>query len=578
MKSPKSLQTGINRIVLSVWLISIAMQIFYICILYHQTITDAQNAFSKSMISAHTVLEDRVNMCEQLSHFLSQNNQRVTEYFLCDDAAQRRRLWQEIIIPQQNTYTMTAIQFYVLTFDENQTLLDCSGGTNPQFLQTANQAYTDYLTNNPAQETLVFCSSPDIPLSDIFFFRFTAVTIPNTEQPGLSFLGTMAVAGKINRVEFMQQTGLNEKIKLSLSRSDREIADIILMSGSDTGNERFFEKHRIANTHWFLKGSSNTDTPISTGIVLLMAEAAIVSIMFFAMHRFIKRNIFAPIQNISGFLTNYSITQKGMRLHLQNDTEIGIISERIDQMVSNTEQLSRQIVQNQQALYESEIAKKDASLYALQAQLNPHFMYNTLDCICGIANASGVPQIADITVSLASMLRYGLSEETEVTLAREIEMVKNYLNIMEFRRPGQFTAEFHISDAASQVLCPKILLQPIVENTFKHGFDAKTQGAKLSISAEITNSVLTIVIFDNGFGIPQETLNAILEKFAALDHAFFVSKNGTAHIGLVNIQNRLQLNYGSAYGLSLESEEGRFTKITLRIPDKTTPEEKTNPT
>lgn len=571
MKPQKNLKTGISRIVLSVLLISIAMQIFYICILYGETIADARNVFTKSMLSAYTVLEDRVNMCEQLSRSISGNNdtkQNIIEYFLSNDEVQKRKLWREIITPQQNTYTMTAIQFCVLTFDKNQTLIDSSGGANPQLLQTAHQAYIDYLANASSQEKLSFYNSSDVPFSDIFFFIFTDITIPNTEQVDLSFLGTIAIAGKINRAEFMHQTGLDEQIKLSLYRSDNETSDIVLIPGRDKGKERFFWNQRIANTHWFLRGSSDTDTPIPAGVVLLTAEVIIISLMFFVMHQFIKRNVLAPIQKISNFLTNYSIVQKGERLHLPNDTEIGIISDGIDNLLNNTEQLSRRIVQTQQALYESEIAQKDASLYALQAQINPHFMYNTLDCICGIANTSGVPQIADISVALANMLRYGLSDETEVLLSEEIEMVKNYLNIMKFRQPDPFTAEFHISDEANQALCPKILLQPIVENTFKHGFNTRMKGARLSISADTMDGVLTIVIFDNGCGIPKETLNAILDELTTLDHSFFIPKNGTAHIGLVNIQNRLRLSYGSEYGLSLESEERRFTKITLRIPSK----------
>ena len=238
----------------------------------------------------------------------------------------------------------------------------------------------------------------------------------------------------------------------------------------------------------------------------------------------------------------------------------------IDEMIERIESLSRHIVQTQQRLYESEIAQKDASLYALQAQLNPHFMYNTLDCICGIANVSGTPQIADVAVALATMLRYSLSGKTIVPLTEEIEIVKNYLSIMEVRHPNFFTAELNISPEAEELMCPKMLLEAIMENTFKDGFVPRTKNAHIVISANADTDRLIITIFDNGKGFPKETLSELLSNFKQLNNSFYLPSNNSTHIGLINIQSRIRLNHGKDYGLNIESEEGKFSKIILNLP------------
>ena len=360
--------------------------------------------------------------------------------------------------------------------------------------------------------------------------------------------------------------GLDKKVRLVLRFNGDEETDVELIPGLEESSNYFYKTQNVDSSNWGLCGSATLNTPISSGSILLIAETIFMSALSLVIQLYIKRNVFSPLYQISDFLNNYPLTKKKLHLNLQNDTEIGIIANKIDEMTERIEALSRHIVQTQQRLYESEIAQKDASLYALQAQLNPHFMYNTLDCICGIANVSSTPQIADVAVALATMLRYSLSCKTIVPLMEEIEIVKNYLSIMEVRHPNFFTAEFNISPEAEELMCPKMLLQPIIENTFKHGFVPRTKNAHIVISANVDTNRLIITIFDNGKGFPKETLSELLNNFKQLNNSFYLPSNNSTHIGLINIQSRIRLNYGQDYGLNIESEEGKFSKIILNLP------------
>lgn len=561
MKPKKSLNKGIYFIFLSIWFIIFVMQVIYIYVLYRNALNDAHKQFSNSILSACSILEEKLHIDTQLSKSLS-SDAKAAKYLQCEDIDQRQRLWRSITSPLQNAYNLSSEQFYAFSFNNEREIMDHSEEASQQLLQVSHNANSAFIQN---KEPLSFYKPSDTPFTDMFFFAFNDVQVPKVDNVGMNFLGTVAVAGKINTAELMRRSDLNENVRLVLSRGINEESDIVLAPGLDDAKP-FIVEHNIGTTGWKLRGSYTVKTPYSTGALLLILETVFMTGLFLLMQQFVRINIFAPLNQIFTFLGQYSLTSKKQRIKLQNQTEIGIVADKINEMIDNIEYLSRNIVETQQKLYESELAQKDASLYALQSQLNPHFMYNTLDCICGIANVSNVPQISDVVAALAKMLRYNLSEGSDVSLMREIEIAENYLTIMRIRRPNCFTSDFQISEEAKNTRCLKMLLQPIIENTFKHGFNSYITNGKIIISAATDADCLLITIFDNGCGIPREKLSSMLHKLDTFETSLYASSNGSIHVGLANIQNRIRLNYGNDFGLSIESEEGSFTKITLRLP------------
>lgn len=222
---------------------------------------------------------------------------------------------------------------------------------------------------------------------------------------------------------------------------------------------------------------------------------------------------------------------------------------------------------NQLINYQSriEIMKKEAEISALQSQINPHFLYNTLETIRGQALYAGVQDIAKTTKALADIFRYSIGKSgTMIVLKEEIENIDSYIQIQQIRFDNRFTVVKDIDEDVLYIKIPKLIVQPIIENAFKHGLEKKIDGGNISIQAYRTVHELTIIVKDDGNGMTSETL---LE----LNNAFYsnleirMDESIKSNIGLSNINSRIKLIYGENYGVFVSSAIGIGTTVTLRL-------------
>ncbi|MBQ7097675.1 MAG: histidine kinase [Clostridia bacterium] len=559
-----NLRNIVNLSTISTWLIIFIIEIICICILYLQSIDREQIEFSNELTYVHRNLEQKIKIGNTLLDSISKSP-KTTAYFLNPNSENRRETQQSFTNLVQNTRDISQEHFFAVCIDKNNNISYMSDEISPQLLESIRETHSSCHEKNDA---LTFFTVSNALYNEVYFFLSRDIKIPSTDAVDIKPIGTCIVVGNINTAKLIMNPGsTNKKTYFFLREESSDKNDIVLTPKNYKNKEYFSEKRSLPGGNWAIHSSMPFSFPISIVLALLLLEIVLIPLMFIFTHRRITTNIHIPIQKILKFLNNYSLTNKGERINLQSQTEIGIIAVQIDQMVDNIEKLSRHIFQTQQRLYESEIAQKDAALYALQAQVNPHFIYNTLDCICGIANTSNTPEVTKIAVSLAKMLRYSTSAAKNVPLFYEIEIVENYLNIMAFRYPKQFTVTFDISEDVEEILCLKMLLQPIVENAFKHGVEGYDEkGVNINISATTEKNVLTIKISDTGRGIPKEKLDRINLELASVDSSSPIPVKDNAKIGLINIQNRIRLNYGNAYGLYIESKENEYTEVTLRLP------------
>ena len=202
-----------------------------------------------------------------------------------------------------------------------------------------------------------------------------------------------------------------------------------------------------------------------------------------------------------------------------------------------------------------ERSKRQAELYALQAQINPHFLYNTLDTIKWEARIRQVPRIAVLAENLAVILRKSISSKLFIPLKEELETIDSYVEVQEIRFTGRFLCEKEIPDQLEECLVPKMILQPLVENAIIHGLEGCENGY-ICIYAGREGDVLNISITDNGCGMSPEIL-------AWINSPEPEKRDG--HLGLYNIMRILKLYYGNEYGLKAEvTEDG--TTVTLSLP------------
>ena len=248
------------------------------------------------------------------------------------------------------------------------------------------------------------------------------------------------------------------------------------------------------------------------------------------------------------------------RIDIKTGSELDIIVDGTNDMLDRLENLTKRIVSNQRKLYEMELLNQKSSIMALQNQTNPHFLYNTLECIRSIATVYRCKEISGISVSLAKIFRYSVQGNSLVTLEEELAVVKEYMNIINIRFPDKIDISYNVEEECLKKKCYKMIMQPLVENSVRHGIEKISGKGRLIIDVYCENGDMFIRISDNGCGIEPDKLKEINERLNSDDDT-------NEHIGLYNVNKRIELHYGKPYGLSIHSCMGEGTVVTVRMPD-----------
>lgn len=293
-------------------------------------------------------------------------------------------------------------------------------------------------------------------------------------------------------------------------------------------------------------------TFISGLAVALVAIAAslICSVLY-------SRAVSNPIQKLSEHIKTLTLNRFSGSFSEKRRDEVGILQESFDIMIARNQELIR----NE---YQSKIEKRNAQLRALQAQINPHFMYNTLQVIGGMALKKQAPEIYEMTVALGDILRYSLNFQADmVPLSEELEYLNSYLLIQNRRHNGRIQLIRDIAPETLNCLIPKLILQPLAENSFTHGFANKAGEWILHLKTRLEGEKLMIGIRDNGTGMTPERLEEIR---GILAHDTENVLRGRSHIGLSNVHARIRLkDPDPAYGVTIESTPGEGTTVFVCI-------------
>ncbi|MFD0619731.1 sensor histidine kinase [Paenibacillus sp. GCM10027629] len=234
--------------------------------------------------------------------------------------------------------------------------------------------------------------------------------------------------------------------------------------------------------------------------------------------------------------------------------EVKQLSQRIDNMIQSIQQLNQDV-------YSYRLISKNMELKALQNQINPHFLYNTLQSLKALAVLGRTKDISNMVTQIGLMLRYAINNMQEVvTIKQELDHVRSYLEIQNFRYPNQFTSEISCDEELLGEPCLKFTLQPIVENIYSHAFEHRNQGC-FKIEIHPCSQGIQIEISDDGVGIPLEKLEDIRREL--LDH---VEGDYDGGVGLSNVHQRLIRKYGDQYGVLIESVLNIGTTITIIFP------------
>lgn len=259
------------------------------------------------------------------------------------------------------------------------------------------------------------------------------------------------------------------------------------------------------------------------------------------------------MQDIEGHINGNS---RYTLAEVKSNDEIKILEQSYKMMLMKIKELIDQE-------YKQKIELQSAHLMALQAQINPHFMYNTLQMIGAMAVAKDSPEIYQIITAFSKMMRYNMRlTEEMVTIHEELINVTNYLEIQQMRFNNQLSIDYSIQEQTRGYKIPKLSLQPIVENCFKHGFLNNKRAWHIQIIVEEKSETIEITILDNGKGISDERVREIHKDLAMNSTTI---SNHLENLGLKNIDTRIKLYFGAQYGLLIEGNEVQGTNVKMRI-------------
>lgn len=255
--------------------------------------------------------------------------------------------------------------------------------------------------------------------------------------------------------------------------------------------------------------------------------------------------------------------EEGLRIDTsEKDQELLLIAETTNDMLDRLEK-------NIHDIYQLELSQKDANMRALQAQINPHFMYNTLEFLRMYAVMQSQDELADIIYEFSSLLRNNISDERETTLKQELEFCRKYSYLCMVRYPKSIAYGFKIEPELEEMRIPKFTLQPLVENYFAHGIDHRRTDNVISIKILKGEGFVEILVVDNGRGMPAEKLAALQEKLAQRSFEHEASYSGERQsIGIVNVHERFVLYFGDRYQISVESAEQEGVRYRITIQDE----------
>lgn len=337
---------------------------------------------------------------------------------------------------------------------------------------------------------------------------------------------------------------------------------------SHIGHREDILTHTIPQSDWtikyFLDFSNFSFSSQSFGI--LSVVVIICVIMMIAISITIRLGLAKPLDSI---LERLKCGQDLAHMNLHFNNELDIIVDTIEHTFSRLEKASEERLQSETRMYAMQLHLRESELSALQSQINPHFLYNTLECMRSIGLFYNSPEIVTISTAMTDIFRYSIKASSMVCLEKELDIIKKYLSIINIRFDDRFTIHFDIDPATVNCIIPKMTLQPIIENAIYHGLEPRKGQGLLNLRSRLHHDELVLVIEDNGIGMKNEDverINLLLKKPATpIDE-----NNSKRSIGLTNIAQRIILFSQGHCSIHITSKPNNGTTVCVKLPAKTT--------
>ena len=403
-----------------------------------------------------------------------------------------------------------------------------------------------------------------------FLMYFSPVFMTTFSEDFGKYIGNIAIICKTETLSKLvnSTSDMQLQIKDEASRKILYSNNYTLPKQEIPNPKTYEETLRIPNTNLSVDGTAYASqvsllNDSRSGPLILFALLSLFYLAYiaFAVHHIIIRPIHKLNQEIESI--DYEHDKPQIRTSLKN--EIGSIASHVNTLLERVYSLNQQNIASQARLYEMELSKKQTQLYAYQSQINPHFLYNMLQCMRGISLMHGIREVAQICTNMADLFRYSIKGAFLVYLEDELSIIDKYLYMIRVRFQDKITYSLEIAEDTKKCKIPKMILQPLVENSIFHGLESIEDNGFIHIRTFREGDGLFITIQDNGIGFDEVTLKE-LEELLSQDIPSDINAtfNEAKGLGIINIHNKIRLYEGTEYGISILSRPSD-TLVTIRL-------------
>jgi two-component system sensor histidine kinase YesM len=334
-------------------------------------------------------------------------------------------------------------------------------------------------------------------------------------------------------------------------------SNIIKLSNEDY----LYADHAISYTGWHLVSIipyKQAIKKINSIFDKVFFSQLISFILFFLLLTYVLRTITRPLVHLGNVASTVQGGNLEVRSNIRNKDEIGKLSNSFDQMLDRINEMIKEIT-------ETQVRKREAEFAMLQAQINPHFLFNVLNSIRMKVMRKGDYESAEMISSLSKLLRMTIDKDKGMIMFQEeVEIVKDFVNLMNMRQKEKVQLEIYIDPAANYEVIPRFILQPIIENSMIHGLNQSA--GKILIEAYIIRNDFVIMIEDNGQGLDEAALRKLrLNLTIKTDPVDTEHNKGFSSLGISNVYERMQMTFGDAFNMEVNSIEGEGTKVIMYV-------------
>ncbi|MBP1041461.1 sensor histidine kinase [Vagococcus sp. BWB3-3] len=515
----------------------------------------AERLAQNSLLRVSTFVEENQQKAVELAGNISNSEieyQGLTRYFAMTDAEYLDYTLNHNYAKSNFTHV---IQQLYPTNDEIISVSVDLLSNKERYLSDVDSRYGRKVEQLPPNEEIMF----NAPLKDVWAKLIGNVYMTVNKEPLTEMLKQLSAEYTADVFLISERNQLvytNSKNKTLVSELEEKLEKGSEIDTSQYEGENIVAETQVTVQKYHILSLVNKEQVNQSSRLfmfwMLFFSLMIDGVLLLLLYRLFNGYVF-QIGDILVTIKQVSSGNRATRIPIENKkAELKDISLGINEMLESLDNFIREN-------YELELRQKDADFRALQAQINPHFMYNTLEYIRMYALSEGMEELSEVVFSFASILRNNISQKKMITLENELKFVEQYVYLYQMRYPKSIAYSFKIDQSLTGFEIPKFCLQPLVENYFAHGIDYTRLDNVISVYAREIETGIEIEIRDNGRGMDSQTLQKINDYL--VDHQPYESQS----IGIQNVNERLKIIFGEDYSMVYEETPGGGTTVRIRI-------------